>query len=181
MRKRKICKQVTFSSAWGKEMSESISSCLFLSYFSQSVSSLAVWLIHTTQHWSYILFLEVLGLELRASHLLGRHSTAWPTPPALELTKLEKWYEGSRGSYVAASNMLEVELQYSARVQKWSTTNFCVVSVSVIWIIFFIAVYFVLLLDWLLSLPYEKQFVAVFAVATLFLNLSSVGWVSFYP
>jgi hypothetical protein len=137
MRKRKICKQVTFSSAWGKEMSESISSCLFLSYFSQSVSSLAAWLIHTTQHWSYILFLEVLGLELRASHLLGRHSTAWPTPPALELTKLEKWYEGSRGSYVAASNMLEVELQYSARVQKWSTTNFCVVSVSVIWIIFF--------------------------------------------
>jgi hypothetical protein len=32
---------------------------------------------------SFFFFFEVLGFELRVSHLLGRHGTTWAMPPAL--------------------------------------------------------------------------------------------------
>jgi hypothetical protein len=40
----------------------------------------ALKLFWQTQAWLYI---PVVGFELRASHLLSRHSTTWATPPAL--------------------------------------------------------------------------------------------------
>jgi hypothetical protein len=41
--------------------------------------------IHRNFFFFLILFWAVLGFELRASHLVGRHSTAWATPQAEKL------------------------------------------------------------------------------------------------